>query len=500
MKKQRTYIAIDLKSFYASVECRERGLDPLTTNLVVADAERSDKTICLAVSPSLKAYGLPGRCRLFEVVQKVKKVNQKRREDNCMRRFTGKSSDAVQLAKDSSLELDYVTAVPRMAYYIEYSTKIYQVYLRYIAPEDIHVYSIDEVLMDVTDYLGVLNVSAHELARRMISDVLAETGITATAGIGTNLFLCKAAMDIVAKHIPADKDGVRIAELDEAGFRKQLWTHEPLTDFWRIGRGTAKKLIENGMETMGDVARTSLDPKGEELLYKLFGINAELLIDHAWGYEPCTMQAIKAYKPAVSSLGSGQVLMKPYTFEKARLIVKEMAESLALDLTEKKLVCDGIVLNAGYDASNLSDGAYQGEVKANWYGKTVPKSAHGTRMLKYPSSSIRMIREAALDIFDTYADPVLLIRRFDVTALNVRPEEEAAKQTVFAQMDLFSDHTDEKERDAKEKEELKKEKSAQEAILAIRRKFGKNAVIKGMDLEDGATGRERNRQIGGHKA
>ena len=500
MEKQRTYIAIDLKSFYASVECRERGLDPLTTNLVVADAERTDKTICLAVSPSLKAYGLPGRCRLFEVIQKVKKINEKRREDNYMRRFQGKSADALQLSKDPSLELDYITAVPRMAYYMEYSTRIYQVYLKYIAPEDIHVYSIDEVFMDVTDYLNTYGTSAHELAMRMIRDVLETTGITATAGIAPNMFLAKCAMDIVAKHIPADKDGVRIAELDEAKFRKELWTHEPLTDFWRIGRGTARKLNEIGIMTMGDIARTSLSPKGEETLYKLFGVNAELIIDHAWGYEPCTMQAIKAYKPAVNSIGSGQVLMKPYSFEKAKLIVKEMAESLAYDLTAKKLVCDGIVLNVGYDAANLNDGSYSGEVKMSWYGKKVPKSAHGTARLKFPSSSVKMIKDAALQVYERECDPVLMIRRLDISSLNVISEEIASKQTVYAQMDLFSDHTSEKENDEREQEALKKERSAQEAILAIRQKYGKNAVVKGMDLQDGATAKERNRQIGGHKS
>ena len=500
MEKQRTYIAIDLKSFYASVECRERGLDPLTTNLVVADAERTDKTICLAVSPSLKAYGLPGRCRLFEVVQKTKEINRKRREYNYMKPFRGKSTNAEELAADPFLELDYITAVPRMAYYMEYSTRIYQVYLKYIAPEDIHVYSIDEVFMDVTAYLRTLGISAHELALRMIRDVLETTGITATAGIAPNMFLAKCAMDIVAKHIPADADGVRIAELDEQGFRKQLWTHEPLTDFWRIGRGTARKLNEIGVMTMGDIARMSLDPKGEETLYKLFGVNAELIIDRAWGLEPCTMAAVKAYKPAVNSLGSGQVLMKPYTFEKGKLIVKEMAESLSLDLTEKKLVCDGIVLHVGYDAGNLADGAYSGRVSQTWYGKTVPKGAHGTCRLKFPSASVKMIREAALQIYETECDPVLMIRRFDITALNVRPEEKAAGQTVYAQMDLFTDHSNEKENDAKEKEALKKEKDAQKAMIAIRQKYGKNAVIKGMDLQDGATAKERNRQIGGHKA
>lgn len=501
--KQRSYIAIDLKSFYASVECRERGLDPLDTNLVVADESRTDKTICLAVTPSLKSYGISGRARLFEVVQQVREANRGRLYDAPGHCFTGKSCFLSELKADPSLEIDYLIAPPRMAYYMEYSTRIYEIYLKYIAPEDIIVYSIDEVFMDVTNYLNTYRLSPHELAMKMILDVLETTGITATAGIGTNLFLCKVAMDIVAKHIPADRNGVRIAELDEMTFRKQLWTHQPITDFWRVGRGYAKKLEEHGMFTMGDVAKCSHE--NEDLLYRLFGKNAELLIDHAWGWEPCTVEAVKAYKPSENSLGSGQVLHCPYTADKARLVLREMAESLALDLVSKTLVTDQIVVTIGYDIENLTDPAraqyYNGPVVSDHYGRKIPKHAHGTARLGVHTSSTKKIMRAATDLFDRLVDKNLLIRRLNIVAGHVILERDAEKCAPdFEQLDLFGDHAARKAQQEREEAELARERKMQETMLAIKRKYGKNAILKGMNLEEGATAKDRNGQIGGHRA
>ena len=501
--KQRSYIAIDLKSFYASVECRERGLDPLDTNLVVADESRTDKTICLAVTPSLKSYGISGRARLFEVVQQVREANRGRLYDAPGHCFTGKSCFLSELKADPSLEIDYLIAPPRMAYYMEYSTRIYEIYLKYIAPEDIIVYSIDEVFMDVTNYLNTYRLSPHELAMKMILDVLETTGITATAGIGTNLFLCKVAMDIVAKHIPADRNGVRIAELDEMNFRKQLWTHQPITDFWRVGRGYAKKLEEHGMFTMGDVAKCSHE--NEDLLYRLFGKNAELLIDHAWGWEPCTVEAVKAYKPSENSLGSGQVLHCPYTADKARLVLREMAESLALDLVSKTLVTDQIVVTIGYDIENLTDPAraqyYNGLVVSDHYGRKIPKHAHGTERLGVHTSSTKKIMRAATDLFDRLVDKNLLIRRLNIVAGHVILERDVDKCAPdFEQLDLFGDHAARKAQQEREEAELARERKMQETMLAIKRKYGKNAILKGMNLEEGATAKDRNGQLGGHRA
>ena len=492
--KSRTYIAIDLKSFYASVECVERGLNPLTTNLVVADESRTEKTICLAVSPSLKSYGLGGRARLFEAVQKAREVNEERRRRIHGRRFSGKSTDDTMLRSHPELELDFIRAVPRMAFYIDYSTRIYEVYLKYIAPEDIHVYSIDEMFMDLTDYLPLYKMTAHELARTMISDVLKTTGITATAGIGTNLYLCKVAMDIVAKHIPADKDGVRIAELDEMSYRRQLWDHRPLTDFWRVGHGIAARLAAYGIDTMGKVARASISH--EDLLYSMFGVNAELLIDHAWGWEPCTLDYVKSYKPEVNSMSSGQVLQEPYTFTKARTVAMEMADALSLDLVEKRLVTDQVALMVGFDRESLSSpraaASYHGELALDYYGRIVPKHAHGTADLgEYTSSGLK-ITGAIAELFDKVIDRNLLVRRLNITACHIVPEDRAPK--VARQLELFSEV---KEDDGASRE---KERRMQEALLSIRHKFGKNAILKGLNYEEGATGRERNNQIGGHKA
>lgn len=501
--KQRFYIAIDLKSFYASVECRERGLDPLDTNLVVADESRTDKTICLAVTPSLKTYGIPGRARLFEVIQQVREANRGRLHDAPGHRFSGKSCFLSELNATPGLEIDYLIAPPRMAYYMEYSTRIYNIYLKYIAPEDIIVYSIDEVFMDVTDYLSTYKLSPRELAMKIILDVIETTGITATAGIGTNLYLCKVAMDIVAKHIPADKNGVRIAELDEMRYRETMWSHQPLTDFWRVGRGYARKLESHGMFTMGDVARMSVI--NEDLLYQLFGKNAELLIDHAWGWEPCTIEAVKAYRPADSSLGSGQVLHCPYTAEKARLVLREMAELLALDLVSKKMVTDQIVLTVGFDIENLTDPGrrqrYHGPIVKDHYGREVPKHAHGTERLSLYTSSTKKIMEAASALFDRIVDSTLLVRRLNIVAGHVISEREVpVQQNEGEQMDLFTDYA---ALDAQRKQEqaaLAKERKMQEAMLSIKNKFGKNAILKGMNLEDGATAKDRNAQIGGHRA
>ena len=500
----RTYIAIDLKSFYASVECVERGLDPLTTNLVVADAGRTEKTICLAVSPSLKAYGIPGRARLFEVVQKVKQVNAGRQQRAPGRKLTGESSSDTELKIHPELAVSYEVAVPRMAYYIEYSTRIYNIYLKYIAPEDIHVYSIDEVLMDVTSYLKTYDTTAHELAMVMIRDVLRETGITATAGIGTNLYLSKIAMDIVAKHVAPDKDGVRIAELDEMSYRQQLWNHRPLTDFWRVGKGYANKLEQQGIYTMGDIARCSL--QDEELLYRMFGVNAELLIDHAWGWEPCTMDLIKAYKPETNSFSSGQVLHAPYPCEKARLVVHEMAEAIALDLVDKGMVTDQMVLTVGYDIECLNNPEirkkYKGEITTDGYGRKIPKHANGTVKLECQTSSARLIADAVLKLYDTIVNRDLLVRRLTITTNHVVDEKDAAQKRAdnCEQLDLFTDYAILEKQREEEKEVLARERKLQEAMLDIKKKFGKNAILKGMSLQEGATARDRNNQIGGHKA
>ena len=473
-KQQRTYIAIDLKSFYASVECVARGLDPLTTNLVVADESRTEKTICLAVTPSLKEYGIGGRARLFEVYQKARGV-------------------------------DFIIAKPRMAHYIEVSSKIYRIYLKYIAPEDIHVYSIDEVFMDVTAYLDTYKITAHELAIKMIRDVLSQTGITATAGIGTNMYLCKIAMDIVAKKMPADKDGVRIAELDEMSYRRLLWDYRPITKFWRVGSGIAQKLAIYGIDTMGKLARMSL--QNEDLLYELFGINAELLIDHAWGWEPCTMQAVKAYKPETNSFSSGQVLQEAYTFKKARVVIKEMAEGMALDLVQKRLVTDQLVLTVGYDAESLTRPEirtkYRGEISINHYGKPVPKHAHGTFNFKKPTSSSRLIMNGAAELFDRYVNPDLLIRRMNLTTNHVKDEAivNSKQSTVnYEQLDLFTDYEALNKQKQKEKARLEKERRMQEAQLKIKQRFGKNAILRGLNFEEGATAMDRNKQIGGHRA
>ena len=508
MPSEHAYIAIDLKSFYASVECMERGLNPLTTNLVVADESRTEKTICLAVSPSLKAYGISGRARLFEVVQKVKEVNARRRGQAPGRRFLGESFDDTALKSDPSLAVSYITAPPRMAYYIEYSTRIYNVYLKYIAPEDMHVYSIDEVMIDAAQYLKTYGLTARELAVKIIRDVLETTGITATAGIGTNLYLCKIAMDIVAKHIAPDRYGVRIAELDEMSYRRMLWSHRPLTDFWRVGRGYARKLEGCGLYTMGDIARCSLgsdaDYYNEELLYRLFGVNAELLIDHAWGWEPCTLADIKAYKPDTNSIVSGQVLQCPYSFDKARLVLREMVDSLALNLVDKGLVTDQMVLTIGYDIENLSDpnirNQYQGEVTVDRYGRRIPKHAHGTANLDCHTSSSILMTDAATALFDRIVNRKLLVRRLSLSANRIVSASSVSVGETYEQMDLFTDYEAlQKEREEKERI-LEREQKMQKAVLEIQKKFGKNAILKGINLEEGATAVERNQQIGGHRA
>ena len=468
----RTYIAIDLKSFYASVECVERGLDPLTTNLVVADESRTEKTICLAVSPSLKAYGIGGRARLFEVYQKARGV-------------------------------DFIIAPPQMAHYIEVSSEIYRIYSKYIAPEDIHVYSIDEVIMDVTAYLGSYKLTAHQLAMKMIRDVLKQTGITATAGIGTNMYLCKVAMDIVAKKMPADKDGVRIAELDELTYRRELWNYRPITKFWRVGHGIAEKLALYGIDTMGRLARMSL--QNEELLYQLFGVNAELLIDHAWGWEPCTIEAVKAYRPETNSFSSGQVLQEPYNFKKARVVIQEMAEGMALNLVSKRLVTDQLVLTVGYDTESLTRPEirekYHGEITTNYYGKAVPKHAHGTFNFEKPTSSSRLIMEGAAELFDRHVNPDLLIRRLNLTTNHVIAESVATAQDhAPQQLDLFTDYDALEKQKQEEQARLDKERRIQETQLKIKNRFGKNAILRGLNFKEGATAKERNKQIGGHKA
>ena len=502
MEKPRTYIAIDLKSFYASVECVERHLDPLTTNLVVADTSRTEKTICLAVSPSLKAYGISGRARLVEVIQRLREVNNERRLQAAGFRLTGKSTSDIELRQHPDWEVDYIAATPRMAYYIEYSTRIYKTYLKYIAPEDIYVYSIDEVFIDATQYLQSYKMTGHELARKMIADVLQTTGITATAGIGTNMYLCKIAMDIVAKHIPADKDGVRIAELDEMSYRRQLWNHRPLTSFWRVGKGIAQKLESYGLDTMGKIARCSL--RNEELLYNLFGVNAELLIDHAWGWEPCTMEAVKAYRPETNSMSHGQVLQSAYDWKKARVVVQEMADAIALELVDKRLVTNQLVLTVSYDSESLSNptirARYHGPVTTDYYGRQTPKHAHGTANLDRMTSSSKLITEAVMDLFDRIVNPDLLVRRINISTNNIVEESKANEHNQPIQLDLFTDYEELKRQKEEEQAALDKERRMQEAVLSIKKRFGKNAILKGLNYEEGATAKDRNQQIGGHKA
>lgn len=502
--QQKYYAAIDLKSFYASVECIQRGLDPLTTNLLVADASRTEKTICLAVSPSLKSYGIPGRARLFEAVQQVGLVNALRRAKAPGGQFRGKSWDAEELNRDPSLQIDYITAPPRMSLYMQTSTKIYEIYLQYVAPEDMHVYSVDEVFLDITPYLKTSGLTPYAFVRQIIRDVVQQTGITATAGIGTNLYLSKIAMDIVAKHEPADAYGVRIAQMDEMGYRRLLWDHRPLTDFWRVGPGYARKLEKVGLHTMGDVARCSLggpdDFHNEELLFRLFGVAAELLIDHAWGVEPCTIADIKAYRPESNSISSGQVLTCPYPADKAKLVMREMTDLLVLDLVDKGLMTDQMVLTVGYDVDNLLDPErrqrYKGPVETDRYGRKVPKYAHGTANLPAYSSSTREITQAVMELFDRIVDKELLVRRMTIAACRILTERAVSQGEPMEQLDLFA------QPEAAEAQEAcrQREKRRQQAVLEIRKKYGKNAILKGMNLEEGATAQERNRQIGGHKA
>jgi len=505
---ERTYLCIDLKSFYASVECVERGLDPMNTNLVVADASRTEKTICLAVTPSLKAHGISGRARLFEAIEQVKEVNIRRARLIPGEEFTGESCDARELAKNPRLKLGFIAAPPRMALYMDYSSRIYQVYLRHVAPEDIHVYSIDEVFIDLTPYLGIAAMSARDFAKMLIREILEATGVTAAAGIGTNMYLAKIAMDIMAKRVPADADGVRIAALDEMSYRRELWCHRPLTDFWRVGRGYAKKLEEHGLYTMGDIARCSIGSEveyyNEELLYKLFGVNAELLIDHAWGFENATIADIRAYRPASSSICSGQVLSEPYSFEKARLIVREMTDMLSLDLADKGLLTDQIVLTVGYDIENLTDPvrrkAYKGPVTTDFYGRNVPRHGHGTVNLGRHSCSTKLLTEKTLELFERIADEKLLVRRLTISANHILPEALAPKREEPRQLDLFTDYEAlERKREAEEKE-YEREARRQRALLEIKKRYGKNAILKGMNFEEGATARDRNSQVGGHKA
>lgn len=491
--ENKQYIAIDLKSFYASVECVERGLDPLDTCLVVADASRTEKTICLAVSPALKVYGTGGRPRLFEVIQRV-------REANCRRGRNGKSYSKKVLDKHSEIAIDYLIASPRMALYMDYSTRIYKVYLRYIAPEDIHVYSIDEVIMDVTSYLSIYKISAHELAMTMIREVLAETGVTATAGIGTNMYLCKIAMDIVAKKMKPDKDGVRIAEIDEMSYRRQLWDHTPLTDFWRVGRGIARRLAHYSIMTMGDIARCSLN--NEDFLYHLFGVNAELLIDHAWGWEPVTMQQVKAYRPETTSMSSGQVLQNAYEVEPARNVILEMADAVSFDLIDHKLVTDQIVLTIGYDVESLTNPAirahYQGKITTDFYGRKVPVHSHGTINFEHPTSSGKVIIDKVAQLYDRIVNPDLLIRRLTLSINHLVPEDSVKRKHRVKQLDLFTDYEELRRQRSAEEKACLKERRQQEAALRIKKMFGKNAILKGLNFSDGATQRSRNRQIGGH--
>ncbi len=511
MSDNRTYIAIDLKSFYASVECVERGLDPLTTNLVVADASRTEKTICLAVTPALKSFKISGRARLFEVVQRVAEVNAERRLNAPDHVFTRTSYNLPELQADPSLQLDYIVAPPRMGLYMDVSTRVYNVYLQYVAPEDMHIYSVDEVFIDATDYLKTYHMTARELTEKMIHEVLLTTGVTATAGIAPNMYLCKIAMDIVAKHIPADENGVRIAEIDEMSYREKLWGHRPLTDFWRIGRGTARKLEQYGMMTLGDVARCSIggpnDYYNEELLYKLFGIQAEFLIDHAWGYEPCRIADVKAVRPQNNSLSTGQVLSSPYTAPKGKMIVREMTDLLVLDLVEKGLMADQMVLTVCYDNENLQKPEiakqYRGPVVPDPYGRgMVPKPAHGSANLGRFTSSTKLIMDTVMELYDRIVIPYMTVRRMSVCANHVIPEYQVQRkeENSFEQLELFVDYDEKKAKEAKEREEEQKEKSLQHAMLDIKKKYGKNAILKGTNLQEGATSISRNGQIGGHKA
>ncbi len=501
---QRWYVAIDLKSFYASVECVERGLDPLHTNLVVADESRTAKTICLAVSPSLKSYGIPGRARLFEVISRVAEVNAARRQASPNHQLEGSSVFDYELSADPTLALDYIVAPPQMAHYLQMSAHIYDIYLRFVSHEDMHTYSVDEIFADVTTYLKHSHMSAQELAVAMMQAVYEETGITATAGVGTNMYLAKIAMDIVAKHMEPDANGARLAVLDELGYRQLLWSHRPLTDFWRVGRGISRKLEANGLFTMGDVARCSLgsptDFYNEDLLYRLFGVNAELLIDHAWGYEPCTMAQVKAYRPTTNSLSSGQVLTQPYTSIQARTVVQEMIDSASLDLVEKGLVCDQIVLTVGYDIENLTDpvrrAAYTGPITTDHYGRQVPKHAHGTTNLPQASASTMVMTDATLALYDSIVNPTLLVRRITIALNRVVPASQALARQSFQQLDLFTDLT----AIQSQQQELEREHRIQEAMIAIKHRYGKNALLKGTNFKDGATMRDRNGQIGGHKA
>ena len=496
MQEQNIYVAIDLKSFYASVECQERGLDPLTTNLVVADSSRTEKTICLAVSPSLKQYGIPGRARLFEVVQKVREINTNRKYNAPGHILNGKSYEDIELKKYPEYELDYIIAPPQMKKYMKYSTNIYNVYLKYFSPDDICVYSIDEVFIDVTHYLKTYQMKASQLATKVIHDIYKQTGITATCGVGTNLYLAKIAMDIVAKHATANKYGVRIACLNEEIYKKQLWNHKPLTDFWRVGKGYAKKLEANGMQTMGDVARCSI--YNEDKLFKLFGINAELLIDHAWGIEPCTMESIKSYVPTTNSISSGQVLHCPYNYEDTKVIVKEMTELLTLDLVEKNLVTNQIVLTIGYDVENITNRniSYNGEVTTDRYGRKIPKHAHGTINLDHQTSSTKIIMDATMKLYERIINKNLIVRRINITVNNVISVRKAENKKTFEQIDLFTDY----HKKEKEQQEEKKERNLQKAVIDIKNKYGKNAIIKGMNLQDAGTTIDRNNQVGGHKA
>lgn len=500
MRKNRIYAAIDLKSFYASVECIERGLDPLKNNLVVADKSRTNKTICLAVSPALKDYGVPGRPRLFEVESKIKQINMERKKLNNYRDFVSKSFNAEELNNNYQLELDYIVAPPRMNYYIEYSTKIYEIYLKYVSPDDIHVYSIDEVFMDITPYLRKDNLKPYDFVRKILLDVFKETGITATAGIGTNLYLAKIAMDIMAKHIAPDKNGTRIAALDEMMYRKRLWYHQPITDFWRVGKGYEKRLAKLNLFTMGDIARQSI--QDEDILYDEFGINAELLIDHAWGYEPCTISDIKAYKPEKNSIGSGQVLHCGYEYKKAKIVLCEMVEALSLELVQKQLVTKQAVLHVSYDSENITKNNYKGSVKKDMYGRTVPVHCHGTVNLDFYTSSTDILRNKVSELFDKIVNKDLLIRKLNITFCNIiNPSDIPQKhQKQYEQLDLFSDYKNKEKQEKELQEKLRKEASLQKAILKIKNKYGKNAILKAMDFQDGATARDRNEQVGGHKA
>ena len=499
--QEKTYIAIDLKSFYASVECVERGLNPMTTNLVVADSSRTEKTICLAVSPSLKAYGIPGRARLFEVVQKVKEANIERKRFAPNYKFKGKSYLDTELKKDPSLAIDYIAAPPRMAYYMKYSTNIYNIYLKYFSEEDIYVYSVDEVFIDATHYLKTYNMTARQLTTKVIQDVLKTTGITATAGIGTNMYLCKVAMDIVAKHVNADKNGVRIAELNEMTYRKYLWEHKPITDFWRVGKGYATRLAKHGIYTMGDVAKVSVD--NEDLLYKILGINAELLIDHSWGWEPCTIESVKKYKPETKSISSGQVLHCAYDYEKTKLIVKEMTELLTLELVYKNLVTSQIVLTIGYDVENLTNPLiskeYKGDITFDRYGRKVPKHAHGTINLDHKTSSTKIIMDATMKLFERIINPKLLTRRITISVNDVVNENILKQEKKFEQIDLFTNYEQKEKEEQEAKRRENREKNLQKAMINIKHRYGKNAIIKGMNLQEGGTTIERNGQIGGHK-